>query len=85
MPPSGLAAALSGLLRAGAPPPFGSPRPARGASPGATGRGLHLAGSVRPPGRENALPLASSPATWAPPQKTRAAVLEEAFDQALWF
>ena len=65
---------------------FPTPLP-HGSSPGATGRGLHapqqpVAVGVLPLLR---LPVGVSPPVIQPPAKSRAAVMEEAFDAALWF
>lgn len=61
---------------------YGPPAPLpHGSSPGASGRGLQqpvAVGVLR-------LPVGLSPPAIQPPAKSRAAVMEEAFDAALWF
>jgi len=58
---------------------------AHGASPGATGRGLHAAAFQPSPGAFQPA-VGHSPITISQPAaKSRAAVMEEAFDAALWF
>ena len=57
----------------------------RGSSPGASGRGLHVTAFKPVPPGVLQLPMMQSPSLIAPLQKSRAAVLEEAFDAALWF
>jgi hypothetical protein len=97
-PPPPPANGLLGMLGALSPPGFGAPgfarapssanstyaqaasAPPHGSSPGATGRGLHATA-----GKPAAAPV---PAFQSPPvMKTmsRADVIEEAFDAALWF
>ena len=88
---SAIATSLTGLSPTAPAAPAqrpAAPAPSRGRSPGATGRGLHSYrgpenGAVSGAGRP-AL-VGDSPVMMAPPAKSRAEVIEAAFDTGLWF